>query len=727
MSSGATNKIVTSTVNIVSWEISRSSYEAAKKKILSLQQLTTKPAKALEQAQKRTAQSEGKAALEAARAQTQRLKMAQKLSLEQQRQAQAQARIAKQEEAHARKMQALNARGQAQQLADSEQIRRQNARLANISAKVQAAARSRAMTYNPNMGGQHYDPGLVSRQTDAMNRGHGAVAADIAATKKAMALEEKRQREKEAAFKRQITAHDTLRRASLTISHIEAASLADKMKAVQAIKEATKGYAEQRYTIAEMRHELAKATLETRRQARINRQIVKDKAKAERAGRINAQRLTRERSERGYGGLAATGVIAGGSLIGSMGVARVGQTLQGSLERSRDVKKLQQYGISNLEFAALQDLSMSGVGYSLSADKLSDLNKDTLEKSGELLNTGSFKRNSKTGAVTFSGGGEFADIVNLTLQSTNGNQKVAQKVIEELQKLDFPSFITYLKQLQKTFKWTDNQTRHLAEAVNDGSVFLEVFNDEGQGLIQRMHQLSSEGWTLSDAQQANLDKLAALGAEYNRVQTSLADHFSASFVEGLGQYAANTDTLRQKMTGLIPISDALGVALGELTTNILSFAGRVGEELKKGATLPDAVYNTVVDDSANSTADWIKEKTGFDPRSIGQTLEQIYPWLDSSAPSNIGSGTAYNDPALALNVPGLNYQTLQPQQPTFTVPTIDSMTQRQPLSVAVTGEAEIKLAPLQVNVNDGAINGLIDTKLRDYEQAQNNLILGVAQ
>lgn len=720
-----TNKIVTSTVNEISWITDDASYQKAKKKIISLKTAHEKPAKALEKAQKRTAQSEGKAALEAARAQTQRLKMAQKLSLEQQRQAQAQAKIAKQEEAHARKMQALNARGQAQQLADSEQIRRQNARLANISAKVQAAARSRAMTYNPNMGGQHYDPGLVSRQTDAMNRGHGAVAADIAATKKAMALEEKRQREKEAAFKRQIIAHDTLRRASLTISHIEAASLADKMKAVQAIKEATKGYAEQRYTIAEMRHELAKATLETRRQARLNRQIVKDKAKAERAGRINAERLTRERKERGYGGLTTAGVIAGGSLIGSMGVARVGQTLQGSLERSRDVKKLQQYGISNLEFAALQDLSMSRAGYSLSADKLADLNKDTTEKAGELLNTGSFKRNKKTGQVNFSGGGEFADIINNVLTSTNGNQKVAQKVIGELQKLDFPTFITYLKQLQKTFGWTDRQVRHLAEAVNDGSVFLEVFNDEGQGLIQRMHQLASEGWTLSDAQQANLDKLAALGAEYNRVQTSLADHFSASFVEGLGQYASNTDTLRQNMTGLIPISDALGVAFGELTTNILSFAGRVGEELKKGATLPDAIYTSVVDDSANSTAEWIKEKTGFDPRSIGQTLKQIYPWLDSGKQSNIGSGTAWD--GVSFNVPGLSYQTLQPQQPTFTVPTIDSLAKKQPIPVAVTGEAEIKLSPLDINVNDGAIDGLIDTKLRSYEQAQNNLILGVAQ
>lgn len=43
----------------------------------------------------------------------------------------------------------------------------------------------------------------------------------------------------------------------------------------------------------------------------------------------------------------------------------------------------------------------------------------------------------------------------------------------------------------------------------------------------------------------------------------------------------------------------------------------------------------------------------------------------------------------------------------------------------ITGQAEIKNS-LDIHVNDGAINGLIDTKLRDYEQAQNNLILGVA-
>ncbi|MDU7348941.1 MAG: chemotaxis protein [Klebsiella grimontii] len=720
MSNG--NIIVSKTVNQVEWLVDESSFKRALKRIKSLKTEHEKPAKALEAAQKRASQSEGKAALAAAKAQTAKLRQAKQISAEQQKQAQLSAKVAQQEQAHAKKMAAINARGAVQQINQADQLAKQNERLARISAKVRAAARSRSMSYNPSMGGTAPEPGLLAAQTAAMNRGHASITNDIIQTKKAIALEEKRQREKEASLKRQSTAYDTLRRASLTISHIEGASLADKMKAVQAIKEATKGYAEQRFTIAEMRHELAKATLETRRQARLNRQIVKDKAKAERAGRINAERLTRERKERGYGGLTTAGVIAGGSLIGSMGVARVGQTLQGSLERSRDVKKLQQYGISNLEFAALQDLAMSRVGYSLSADKLSDLNKDTTEKAGELLNTGSFKRNKKTGQVNFSGGGEFADIINNVLASTNGNQKVAQTVIGELQKLNFPTFITYLKQLQKTFKWTDNQTRHLAEAVNNGSVFLEVFNDEGQGLINRMQKLSAEGWTLSEAQQANLDKLAALGAEYNRVQTSLADHFSASFVQGLGEYATNTDTLRQSMTGLIPIADNLGQSLGELTTNVIAWASQIGGELQKGATLPTAIYNTTVDEGSNAAAQWIKDKTGFDPRVIGQTLKQIYPWLDSSAQNNIGSGQAWTNPELTRGVAGFS----QPQL-TFTPPEPFGSTGWKPDNSRfnLTGEATVKVE-VEQTLNAGVLDGLIDTKINDNNVRQQNMILGIA-
>ena len=717
MSNG--NIIVSKTVNQVEWLVDESSFKRALKRIKSLKTEHEKPAKALEKAQRRTAQSEGKAALAAAKAQAQRLSLAQKTAQQQQKIAQSQARIDQQEQAHAKKMAAINARGAVQQINQADQLAKQNERLARISAKVRAAARSRSMTYNPDMGGTAPEPGLLAAQTAAMNRGHASIANDIIQTKKAIALEEKRQREKEASLKRQSTAYDTLRRASLTISHIEGASLADKMKAVQAIKEATKGYAEQRYTIAEMRHELAKATLETRRQARLNRQIVKDRAKAERAGRINAERLTRERSERGYGGLAATGVIAGGSLIGSMGVARVGQTLQGSLERSREAQQLRQYDISQLEFNAIHDVVQKRTGYDLTVDKYASMNKDYFEKAGELINTGSFKTN-KQGVTTFSGGGELADLVNAVLSKTN--QRTAQKVIGELQKLDMGTFVTYVRQLGKQFGWTENSMRHFLEAIDDGSVLLSGLTGEGDEVIARMQKLSAEGWTLSEAQQANLDKLAALGAEYNRVQTSLSDHFSSAFVNGLQDYATNTDTLRQSMTGLIPIADNLGQSLGELTTNVIAWASQIGGELQKGATLPTAIYNTTVDEGSNAAAQWIKDKTGFDPRVIGQTLKQIYPWLDSSAQNNIGSGQAWTNPGLTRGVAGFS----QPQL-TFTPPEPFGSTGWRPDSSRfnLTGEATVKVE-VEQTLNAGVLDGLIDTKINDNNVRQQNMILGIA-
>lgn len=717
------NIIVTKTINMVEWSVDKTSYGKALKAIKSLKAAQEKPAKALEAAKKRTAQSEGKAALAAAKAHTTRIKQQQRLVAEQQKQAQVQAKIANQELAHNKKMAALSAKNAAQALTQDEARARQDLRLSRISERIRAAAASRAVMYNPNIGGAAPEPGLATAQTAAMNRGHKRISDDIVAAKRRIAVEEKR----EAALKREVVYYNALRKSALTLANVNGADIATRYKAISAAKEALKAQKEERYTVEETRFEMARITSELRKQARLQQRITREqKAAGVRAGRVRTEGLT------GHGiggGIVAGGVIGGATLIGSMGVARVGQTLQGSLERSRNIKKLEQYGLGQLEFAAIQDLAMSRAGYSLSADKLADLNKDTTEKAGELLNTGSFKRNKKTGEVTFSGGGEFADIINNVLKSTNGNQKVAQKVIGEIQTMNFPEFILYLKQLQKTFKWTDNQVRHLAEAVNDGSVFFGVFDDEGRGVIDRMRQLASEGWTLSDAQQANLDKLAALGAEYNRVQTSLADHFSASFVEGLGQYATNTDTLRQSMTGLIPIADHLGQSLGELTTNILAWASSIGAELRKGATLPDAVYNTTVDEGGNAAAEWVKDNLGFDPRTIGQTLKQIYPWLDSSSPNNIGTGTAWD--GLALNVPGLNYQGQQPQpllKPTFSIPTIADTATRGPIPVSVTGTADLSLhQDVDININDGAVKGLIDAKIRENEVYNTNLILGVPQ
>ncbi|HGH0686289.1 chemotaxis protein, partial [Klebsiella pneumoniae] len=585
---------------------------------------------------------------------------------------------------------------------------------ARISAKVQAAMRSRSSRYNPDMGGQYSQPGLYDRQNAAMSRGHASIANDIIQTKKAIALEEKRQREKEASLKREVTYYNSLRKSALTLAKVNGADVATRYKAISAAKEVLDLQRREHYTVEETRFEMARITTELRKQARLQQRITREqKAAGVRAGRVRTE------SRGGSVGLAAAGIIGGGSLIGSMGVARVGQTLQGSLERSREAQQLRQYDISQLEFNAIHDVVQKRTGYDLTVDKYASMNKDYFEKAGELINTGSFKTN-KQGVTTFSGGGELADLVNAVLSKTN--QRTAQKVIGELQKLDMGTFVTYVRQLGKQFGWTENSMRHFLEAIDDGSVLLSGLTGEGDEVIARMHQLASEGWTLSDAQQANLDKLAALGAEYNRVQTSLADHFSASFVQGLGEYATNTDTLRQSMTGLIPIADNLGQSLGELTTNVIAWASQIGGELQNGATLPTAIYNTTVDEGSNAAAQWIKDKTGFDPRVIGQTLKQIYPWLDSSAQNNIGSGQAWTNPGLTRGVAGFS----QPQI-TFTPPEPFGSTGWRPDSSRfnLTGEATVKVE-VEQTLNAGVLDNLIDTKINDNNVRQQNMILGIA-
>lgn len=699
------NIIVTKVVNEVTWGVDRTSYGRALKAVKSIKAAHEKPAKALEKAQKRTAQSEGKAALAAARAQTAKLRQAQQLGKEQQRQAQIQARAAAAEIAHSNKM----ARTQAKALSQNEIQQRQAARLAAISAKVQAAAQRRAMTYNPDMGGQHSDPDLVARQTQAMGRS-SYIATEIVAQKRALALEEK----KEAALKREVTYYNSLRRSALTLANVNGADVATRYKAISAAKRALQAQKEQRFTAEETRFEIARATTELRKQARVQQRITREqKAAGVRAGRVRTE------GRGGRTGLAAAGVIAGGSLIGSMGVARVGQTLQNSVERNQQMKTLQTQGISRLEYEAVRDVVANKTGFNISPDKMLDFQADYRDKVGQLTANGIWKTD-KSGKATLSGGGELGDLINAIAGKSNA--ATAKRVIKELDKLDFNTAMVYLAQLTRQFKFSSKETAAFAESINDASKVLPAFVDGGDAVQKRMDDLARNGYALSDAQQEQLNRLGALSVEYSRINDSLSDIFSSGFADGLGEVGKNTSSFSKGMAGLVPIMDSLGKAVGQVTADMLLFAGRVGQRVNDGQTIPDAVYNTVVDDSANSTADWIKQKTGFDPRSIGQTLKQIYPWLDSSAPSNIGSGTAYDNPALAFNIPGLNNQT--PHRPTFTVPTIESMTQRQPLPVAVTGQAEIKLSPLDVNVNDGAINGLIDVKIQENDLRNTNMLLG---
>ncbi|WP_407732135.1 tape measure protein [Pseudocitrobacter faecalis] len=64
--------------------------------------------------------------------------------------------------------------------------------------------------------------------------------------------------------------------------------------------------------------------------------------------------------------------------------------------------------------------------------------------------------------------------------------------------------------------------------------------------------------------------------------------------------------------------------------------------------------------------------------------------------------------------------------PTFTPPTLENIAQRQPYNFNVRGEANIKLSPIEINVNDGKITDLVDARIMSNELNNQNMILGVA-
>ncbi|HEY3588475.1 MAG TPA: chemotaxis protein [Buttiauxella sp.] len=708
----AGNITVSTLVNKVTWDVDDNAYTRAKKKIVSLKEAHEKPAKAFQQTQKKVQQSEGKAALAAAKAQTAKLKQAQQLGKEQQKQAQIQAKQASAEIAHSKKMAALAAKSQTDQAKSAEALARQNFRLANISAKVRAASQHRAMTYNPDapsIGREHYNPAISARQNAQMSRGGRVQASDIAAAKRRIADEEKR----EAVLKREVNYYNSLRRSALVLSNIQGSTIADRYRAISAAKQALKAQKEERFTVEETRFEMARITSELRQHARLQQRITKEqKAAGLRAGRVRTER----HNGRGGSGLAVAGVVGGAALAGSMGISKAGAVLQGSLERNQQMKSLQSQGVSRLEYEAVRDVVANKTGFNISPDKMLDLQADYRDKVGQLTANGVWKTD-KSGKATLSGGGELGDLINAIAGKSNA--ATAKRVVKELDRLDFNTFLVYLKQLQKQFHFTQAETAASSESINDASKVLPAFADGGEAVQKRMDDLARTGYALSDAQQEQLNRLSALSTEYSRVQTSLADHFSASFVQGLGEYGTNTDKLSAGLAGLIPISDELGRSLGEMTKAILSLTNW----WSSWNLFPDNKHEQVnesgwyYDDSAGG---WLINKIKAAAATF--TGASVIPGVTQTPQAALGAGTAWNTAPLSFGIPSMDYN-FTPKQPTFTQPGVESLLQQRAIPVNVTGSADLKLnQQMDVYVHDGAVTGLVDTRIRENEQKNVNLL-----
>lgn len=95
----------------------------------------------------------------------------------------------------------------------------------------------------------------------------------------------------------------------------------------------------------------------------------------------------------------------------------------------------------------------------------------------------------------------------------------------------------------------------------------------------------------------------------------------------------------------------IGDLINALKDGNWSEVGRLGKALlSQGRENPDAL--PAVTDSANSAADWVKDKTGFDPRSVGQWIRGQF------SGANEPRGIRNNNPG-NLNYVGQNSATLE--------------------------------------------------------------------
>ena len=191
----------------------------------------------------------------------------------------------------------------------------------------------------------------------------------------------------------------------------------------------------------------------------------------------------------------------------------------------------------------------------------------------------------------------------------------------------------------------DGEIGHLLEnTFDDGMHYFDLFKNNGEQFISTLKKLVDSGQTLDDEQikqaYAYGDLSVAMGNLVNGVDNSLFTGFMKGFADGGDELVKNTQVITES-------AGMLGEGLGDLAKQVTGFVGEISgvvSDLNEGlrSRFPQwftdsdkpaaqALYDGAVGGSANATADWIQDKTGFDTRSMGPA---IMDWL------GVGGGNA---------------------------------------------------------------------------------------
>jgi len=338
----------------------------------------------------------------------------------------------------------------------------------------------------------------------------------------------------------------------------------------------------------------------------------------------------------GAGFIGATAALAGGagilSRIRDKGNENLDLVRKSALVKTNPnvVKTLVAYGQQN------------GID-SASVDKITDNFKDVRERLGESISNSTFDQKS---GKWKGGNGAVDNVMNLFGWT--------KKDIEKFQ--DSPAdFIQASVNEGQRRGMSQASIGHLIEDYGDDLAhYTDAFLNNGAEYNKTLKNLVDSGQTLNDEQVKQTiafgDLSVAMGNLMNGVDNSLFTGFMKGFADGGDDLVKNTKVITES-AGL------LGEGLGDLAKQVTGFVGEISgvvSDINAGlrSRFPDwfadkdkpaaqALYDGAVGGSANTTADWIQDKTGFDTRSVGPA---IMDWLGVGGGN---AGTAANQYSLS--------------------------------------------------------------------------------
>ncbi|HHL3563266.1 TPA: hypothetical protein ACQ6D9_005152 [Klebsiella pneumoniae] len=489
-------------------------------------------------------------------------------------------------------------------------------------------------------------------------------AAEIKAQR---AEEKKKAREEKANLRaqqqlqrRQETAELKLRHAGLQLGGIKGKYGMDpkqQYEALRYIRQQTEAFAQGQISSQRMNALIReRITLERRAAA-----AAQKAAQAQKTNYVGAAKKLKDPNSKEYGiarlQSAATGfgsIFAAGNLA-----ARIKQTGDENLEliRMSERVKTNPNAIKTMVTWGQQH----GVD-SANVDKATDNMKDVRERLAMTVNDAQMKNGEWKG-----GDGGITTIMNKFGWSKEQISKFQDNPLD---------FIQATVNEGQRRGMSQAQIGTLIESLGDDLMhYTDMFMNNGAEFIKTLRQLKESGQTLNDEQIRQIMEYGDLTTKMSALTNGLDINLFTGFMDGFGK---SGDQLTENTKNLNESAHLLGEGLGNLATQVTGATVQISQSVEAinqylrdkfpswfsgDNNQPAAMqlYNGVTGGSANATADWIQDKTGFNTRSVGPAVMSFLgmgPASAGTAANNYSlSGQSLRDGAMALpSTPALSYQ-----------------------------------------------------------------------